>query len=294
MRRQTERRREGQDLDSAVSGARGRAPGQGTAGVEPGGMRGCPPVGRPQEGPGPRNPPARCRCVCVCVPRRGGPLRGPGQKTRRRCAGSGLGQEKERVRGSVGPPAAAYGARRRTSVRQGDEEEEGGPPRPRGWGEGGNKRGSRKERDKKQSGREGGRKGSKYRDVIRVGKRRGGAEGDQMDVEPGPRDGRGQRGVEIDEEQDGPGRWSGARVIAAAGGRHAVAGISATEKTSHSQGRQRATAAAEDKRAGQPRGGAAGSRVAGEQRGGGAARQGSRPRRGGPGRSRGGRCGISS
>ena len=194
MRRQTERRREGQDLDSAVSGARGRAPGQGTAGVEPGGMRGCPPVGRPQEGPGPRNPPARCRCVCVCVPRRGGPLRGPGQKTRRRCAGSGLGQEKERVRGSVGPPAAAYGARRRTSVRQGDVEE------------GGNKRGTRKGHDKKQSGREGGREGSKHRDGIRVEKGRGGVEGYQKHVEPGPRDGRGQRGVEIDEEQDGPGR----------------------------------------------------------------------------------------
>jgi len=45
--------------------------------VEPGGMRGCPPVGRPQEGPGPRNPPARCRCVCVC-PTEGRPTEGPG------------------------------------------------------------------------------------------------------------------------------------------------------------------------------------------------------------------------
>ena len=172
----------------------------------------------------------------------GGSVRGPPAGKRKRERRRGRGRE----RGSGGPPAVAHGARRRTSVRQGDVEE------------GGNKRGTRKGHDKKQSGREGGREGSKHRDVIRVEKGRGGVEGDQKHVEPGPRDGRGQRGVEIDEEQDGPGRWRGARVVAAAGGRHAVAGISATEKTSHSQGRLCAAAAAEDKRAGQPRGGAAG------------------------------------
>ena len=102
-------------------------------------------------------------------------------------------------------------------VRQDDVEEEGGPPRPRGWGEGGNKRGARKGHDGKQNRRKGGREGSKHRDVIRVEKGRGGVEGYQKRVEPGPRDGRGQRGVEIDEEQDGPGRWRGARVVAAAG-----------------------------------------------------------------------------
>ena len=159
----------------------------------------------------------------------GGSVRGPPAGKRKRERRRGRGRE----RGSGGPPAVAHGARRRTSVRQGDVEE------------GGNKRGTRKGHDKKQSGREGGREGSKHRDVIRVEKGRGGVEGYQKHVEPGPRDGRGQRGVEIDEEQDGPGRWRGARVVAAAGGRHAVAGISATEKTSHSQGRLCAAAAAE-------------------------------------------------
>ena len=38
-------------------------------------------------------------------------------------------------------------------------------------------------------------------------------EGYQKHVEPGPRDGRGQRGVEIDEEQEGPGRRRGAAMI---------------------------------------------------------------------------------
>ena len=55
-----QKRREGQDLDRAVSGVR--------------------------EGPaGPWDPPVLCRYVDI--PRRGGPRRGPGQGTRRLCAG---------------------------------------------------------------------------------------------------------------------------------------------------------------------------------------------------------------
>ena len=140
-------------------------------------------------------------------------------------------------RGSVGPPAGSVRSPPADVSKTRRCRGRGGSPAPEGWGGGGKKRGGRKGHDKKQSGREGGREGSKHRDVIRVEKGRGGVEGYQKHVEPGPRDGRGQRGVEIDEEQDGPGRWRGARVVAAAGGRHAVAGISATGKTSHSQGR---------------------------------------------------------
>ena len=234
-------------------------------------------VERPRRGS--VGPPAGCVWgMCVCVPRRApagsvrsppagkrkglgfrspGPPRGEAQKGQRRPAGR---KRRSPPAGNVRSPPAGK--------RKGERHR-----RPAGGSVRAPPAGKRKRERRRGRGRE-----------------RGAEARRQKHVEPGPRDGRGQRGVEIDEEQDGPGRWRGARVVAAAGGRHAVAGISATEKTSHSQGRLCAAAAAEDKRAGQPRGGAAGSSAAGKQRGRGAARQRSRPRRGGPGRSGAGRA----
>ena len=56
-----EKRREGQELDREV-----------VAGAIPRGVWMCPPEGRPPEGPGPGDPPARCRCMNVGDPG-GGP-----------------------------------------------------------------------------------------------------------------------------------------------------------------------------------------------------------------------------